>query len=98
MEEKGHLIRDVLDGGIAQEMGIGPGDRLLAVNGEEITDIFDYQYLVQDDYIEALIKKADGEEWLLEIDKDFDEDLGIIFENGLMDEYHESGITVQDAA
>ena len=87
MEEKGHLIRDVLDGGIAQEMGIGPGDRLLAVNGEEITDIFDYQYLVQDDYIEALIKKADGEEWLLEIDKDFDEDLGIIFENGLMDEY-----------
>src|SRR5699024_9089702 len=27
------------------------------------------------------------EEWLLEIDKDFDEDLGLEFENGLMSEY-----------
>ena len=87
MGKKGHVIRRVLEGSIAQEMEIEAGDRLLAVNGEEIRDIFDYQYLVQDDYIEALVEKADGEEWLLEIDKDCDEDLGIEFENGLMDEY-----------
>lgn len=34
-----------------------------------------------------LVEKPDGEQWLLEIDKEFDEDLGIEFENGLMDEY-----------
>ena len=42
---------------------------------------------IQDEYIEVLIEKTDGEEWLLEIDKDMDEDLGIVFENGLMDDY-----------
>ncbi len=87
MEKKGHGIRKVLEGSIAQEMEMEAGDRLLAINGKEIQDIFDYQYLVQDDYIEVLVEKADGEEWLLEIDKEYEEDLGIEFENGLMDEY-----------
>ena len=84
---KGHVIQSVLADSIAQEMEIEAGDRLLEINGEEIRDIFDYQYLIQDDYIEVLLEKADGEEWLLEIDKDYEEDLGIIFENGLMDDY-----------
>lgn len=87
MKSKGHLIQKVLPGSIAEEMEIQTGDRLLAINGEEITDIFDYQYLIQDEYIEALIKKADGEEWLLEIDKEYEEELGVEFENGLMDDY-----------
>ncbi len=64
-----------------------PGDELLEIGGQEIVDIFDYQYLTQDEYIEVLIRRADGEEWLLEIDKEYDEDLGIEFENGLMDDY-----------
>ena len=34
-----------------------------------------------------LVKKADGEEWELEVEKEYEEDLGIVFENGLMDEY-----------
>ena len=87
MKTKGHVIKTVLDGSIASEMEMEAGDRLLEINGEEIGDIFDYQYLIQDDYIEVLIAKVDGEEWLLEIDKDYDEDLGIEFENGLMDDY-----------
>lgn len=87
MKTKGHIIKKVLENSIAQEMEIESGDKLLEINGEEIRDIFDYQYLVQDDYIELLLEKEDGEEWLLEIDKDYDEDLGIEFENGLMDDY-----------
>lgn len=87
MKQKGHLIKTVLSGGIAQELGIEPGDALLAINDQEITDIFDYQYYVQDEYIEVLVKKSSGEEWLLEIEKEYDEDLGIEFENGLMDDY-----------
>ncbi len=84
---KGHVIQRVLEGSIAQEMEMAAGDTLLQINGEEIGDIFDYQYLMQDEYIEVLLQKADGEEWLLEIDKDYGEDLGIEFENGLMDDY-----------
>lgn len=69
------------------ELDIRPGDRLLAINGREIEDIFDYQYYVESEYIEVLIEKPDGEQWLLEVDKEEDEDLGIRFENGLMDDY-----------
>ncbi len=83
----GHIIKEVLPESIAQELGIEQGDRLIAIDGKEIEDVFDYQFLVQEAYIEVLIEKADGEQWLLEVDKDPEEDLGIEFENGLMDQY-----------
>ena len=82
-----HLVEKVLSGSIAEEMGVEPGDALIEINGNKIEDIFDYQYYTQDEYIELLIRKSSGEEWLLEIDKEYDEDLGIVFENGLMDDY-----------
>ena len=87
MKKSEHIIKSVEPGSIAEELEMEPGDVLLQINGEEIEDIFDYQFMIQDEYIEVLIKKADGEEWLLEIDKEEQEDLGIEFENGLMDEY-----------
>ncbi len=87
MKRTAHIIKNILEDSIAGEMGIEAGDALLAINGQNITDIFDYQYLIQDEYIEVLIRKSDGEEWLLEIDKDYEEDLGVEFENGLMDDY-----------
>ncbi len=85
--QKGHIIQAVLPGSIAEELELEPGDKIIAVNNTEIEDIFDYQYLIQDTYIEVLAEKPDGEQWLLEVDKEADEDLGITFENGLMDEY-----------
>lgn len=87
MKQYEHIIKDVLPDSIAEELELEPGDVLLKINDMVIEDIFDYQYLVEDSYIEVLIRKPDGEEWLLEVDKEPDEDLGIIFENGLMDEY-----------
>ncbi len=86
-KEKGHLIEKVEPGSIAEELEITKGDRLLAINDEEITDIFDYQYYVENEYLEVLVEKPDGEQWLLQVDKDEDEDLGIVFKNGLMDDY-----------
>lgn len=82
-----HIVKNVLENSIAEELEIEPGDNILAVNDHPIEDIFDYQYLTNDEYIELLVKKSDGEEWLLEIEKDYDEDLGIVFENSLMDNY-----------
>lgn len=88
MKENHHMIRSVAPDSIAEELGIGAGDELLEISGQKIEDIFDYQYLCMEEYLEVLVKKPDGEEWLLEIEKEEHEDLGIVFENGLMDEYH----------
>ena len=82
-----HIVKAVEPGSIAEEMGIESGDRLLSINDKEIEDVFDYHYLVNDEEIVLLIQKPDGEEWELEIEKDYEEDLGIVFEQGLMDEY-----------
>ena len=87
LKKKQHVICNVIAGSIAEELEIVAGDKLLEINGNEVEDIFDYQYLIQDTYIEVLIEKADGEQWLLEVDKEYEEDLGIEFDNGLMDEY-----------
>ena len=87
MKKSRHIISLVNNGSIAEELGIEKGDELLKINDTEIEDIFDYQYLIQDEYIEVLIRKPDREEWLLEIDKEYSEDLGLNFENGLMDDY-----------
>lgn len=87
MKSSEHVIKKVLPGSIAEELEIEAGDVLLSIDNTDIEDIFDYQFLIQDTYLEVLVRKQDGEEWLLEIDKEYDEDLGIEFENGLMDEY-----------
>lgn len=82
-----HKIKEVLPGSIAQELELETGDILLAVNGQAIEDVFDYHYYVNDEYLTVLVRKANGEEWELEIEKELEEDLGIVFENSLMDEY-----------
>ena len=82
-----HIVKCVEPGSIAEEMGIEAGDKLISINDNIIEDVFDYHYYVNDEEIVLLIEKMDGEEWELEIEKDYEEDLGIIFEQGLMDEY-----------
>ena len=82
-----HIIKDIEPGSIAEELGLEPGDKLLRINNNVIEDVFDYHYYVNDEELVLLVCKADGEEWELEIEKDYEEDLGIVFEQGLMDEY-----------
>ena len=82
-----HIIKTVYEGSIAQEMEIEPGDVLLSINGEEVEDVFDYRYLIKDENIDVLIRKPSGEEWELEIEKEYDDDLGIEFDNALMSDY-----------
>lgn len=84
---KKHVINGIKEGSIAEELQVAAGDKLVSIGGRQIEDIFDYQYLVNDEYLEVLIEKPDGEEWLLEVEKDYEEDLGLIFGESLMDEY-----------
>lgn len=87
MKEHLHVIAQVEPGSIAGELELEPGDILLEVNGNKIEDAFDYHYLMNEEYVELLIRKKNGEEWELEIEKEFEEDLGVTFENGMMDDY-----------
>ncbi|NDL66312.1 DUF512 domain-containing protein [Anaerotalea alkaliphila] len=83
-----HRIKEVLEGSIGEEMEIEPGDWLVAINGMEVEDALDYHLLVADSELELSIEKKDtGEEWEIVIEKEEDEDLGLLFESNLMDEY-----------
>ena len=84
--QKGHTIKSVDPGSIADELGLEPGDRLLSIDGHELEDIFDYEYYIENESIMVVIAKKNGEEWELDIENDY-QDLGLIFENGLMSDY-----------
>ena len=83
-----HEIAAVIPGSIAEECGLEPGDKIVAVNDKKIEDIFDYQYYIEEEFLRVQILTKDGEDCMLEIEKEEDEDLGIEFTNSLMDEYH----------
>ncbi len=87
MKKQEHKISRVAPGSIAEELEIEAGDILLEIDGKKVEDIFDYRYLVESEQLTVLIQKRNGEEWELEIEKEEDEDLGLEFENGLMDDY-----------
>ena len=78
-------ICKIIPGGIADELGFEIGDILLSINGTEIKDIIDYRFLLADEYIEVEIQKPNEEIWEYEIEKDYSEDLGIEFEQSIMD-------------
>ena len=68
-----HVIASVEVGSIAEEMGIEAGDKLISVNDTVIEDVFDYHFCVNDEEVTLLIQKENGEEWELEIEKDYEE-------------------------
>ena len=87
MKKHVHVIKEVLPGSIAEECGMEPGDAIIKINGEEIKDSLDYRYMMADEELLITVLSKQGEEVEVEIEKDFDEDLGVEFENPFMDEY-----------
>lgn len=85
---KKHRIVGVEPSSIAHKLHIKAGDHLLTVNGETVRDIFDYRFFAADEYVDLEIEKANGKRKLFEIEKDYGQDLGLLFEEGLMDSYH----------
>lgn len=78
-------IFDVKKKSIAYDVGIKKGDFLLSLNGNEIKDILDYKFNMTDSYIEVKIEHEKGDIEIYEIEKDYDEDLGLEFESELID-------------
>ncbi|MDK2991826.1 MAG: hypothetical protein PWP48_1059 [Clostridiales bacterium] len=82
---KGHYIADVMEDSLAKLYDIKPGEVILTINGMPIEDVLDYRFLIADERIELEIKGKDGFVRNIIIEKDYDEDLGLVFDNPLMD-------------
>lgn len=78
-------ISKVLYDSIAEEVGLEPGDKILTINNNSVKDIIDYKFLVTDEELILEVEKVDGEIWEIEIEKEYDEDLGIVFREAILD-------------
>ncbi|WP_293341913.1 DUF512 domain-containing protein [Microcoleus sp. CAWBG58] len=78
-------ITKVIPDSIAAEIGFDAGDSIVAINGEKPRDLIDYQFLCADEFLELEVLDAKGKTHKLEIEKDYDEDLGVEFETALFD-------------
>lgn len=83
---KSHLISSVYEGSPAALAGICANDILKSINGEEIEDVFDYRFKILNKHLDVVVVRED-KEISLTVDKDEDDDLGLEFDNGLLDEY-----------
>lgn len=78
-------ISEVFKDSIADEIGIVPGDILFSLDGEEVRDIFDYRMRVMTESLTATFIRQDGTVFEAEIEKDEDDDLGLSFDEPLLD-------------
>lgn len=89
VEQRGIRIAQVMVNSIADELGVESGDLLLSIQGQYPKDYIDFVYLTSDDHLEILIAKPSGEEWLLDVEREVGEDLGIRLEGIIYDELKE---------
>lgn len=79
------IISDVILDSIADELGLEKGDILISIDEAQPQDMIDYNYLCKNELITINVQRRSGEIEEIEIEKDYDEDLGIIFESAVFD-------------
>ncbi len=85
VKKSNNVISKVYKNSIASELNIEEGDLLISINNEPISDIIEYRFLISDEYLELEIQKKNKEIYIYEIEKEYDEDLGIEFTNPIID-------------
>jgi putative radical SAM enzyme (TIGR03279 family) len=78
-------ISRVLPDSIAAEVGFEAGDSLVSINGEPLRDLIDYQFLCADEVLELEVLDTKGKPHSIEIEKEYDEDIGLEFESAFFD-------------
>lgn len=78
-------ISEITSNSIAEELCFEKGDKILSINGETPKDLIDYRFAINEEYIELELERKNGEIEVYEIEKDFDEDLGVVFESAVFD-------------
>jgi putative radical SAM enzyme (TIGR03279 family) len=78
-------IEGIKANSIAGEVDLNPGDKLVKINGQVLNDYVDYKFLVADNYLELEVIKSSGQYWMIEVEKNYDEKLGIEFSDIVFD-------------
>lgn len=79
------IVSSVIKDSIAEELEIQAGDEIVSIDDTPMLDMIDYNFLCKSDLLTLEIKKTDGEVEVIELEKDYDEDLGIVFESAVFD-------------
>ena len=79
------VIKKVYKNSIADEIGIVPGDIIVSIDGINLKDILDFKFYTASDEYELEVLKTDGTTEIIEIINEGYEELGVEFENGLLD-------------
>lgn len=80
----GGIIELIEPGSIADELGLRPGDVLVAINDRPLRDVIDYQFYMADERVELRVRREDAET-VYTLDKHPDDDLGVEFSEPLFD-------------
>ncbi|MHB0857844.1 MAG: DUF512 domain-containing protein [Anaerolineae bacterium] len=83
-ENWGGQIAFVEPGSIGEEVGLEPGDLLLSINGHTLRDAIDYRYYGAEERV-VLVVERDGERHEIDIERAYDEDLGLEFTEPVFD-------------
>jgi putative radical SAM enzyme (TIGR03279 family) len=81
---KGGVIVSVLKGSLGETLGLQLGDILTSLNGTKLESILDYRYEVASEILHIEVAR-DGSLLKFEVEKDYDEDLGLEFDDVLFD-------------
>lgn len=79
------IVSEVVKGSIAEELEIEQGDEIVSIDGSVMLDMIDYNFYCKTEEMTLEIKKRNGEIEEIELEKDFDDDLGIVFESAVFD-------------
>ncbi|MBE7708820.1 MAG: DUF512 domain-containing protein [Cyanobacteria bacterium SIG32] len=79
------IVNSVLENSIAEELEIEAGDEILSIDENKMSDMIDYNFYCKSELLTLEIKKKNGEIEVIEIEKDYDEELGIVFESAVFD-------------
>lgn len=75
---------------IAEELGWQPGDEIVSINGHSLADLIDYRFYSADEHLIVIVRRGE-ESAEFEIEKDYETDLGVTFEDALFDGVHTCG-------
>jgi putative radical SAM enzyme (TIGR03279 family) len=83
-EQIGGKIDGVAPGSVAADIGLVPGDELLAVNDHPVEDVIDVHYYAAEEYLELLVRRED-EYFLFEAFRQYQQPLGVEFAHPTFD-------------
>ena len=79
------VVASIEEGSIGEELGFEVGDRLISINGVKPRDLIDYKFLIAEEDIQLIILDEKDKQHTIDIEKDYDDELGLAFTEALFD-------------